>query len=86
MKTSRAAIRYAKALLSYALEHQCEAQVAQDMSAIVTQLEQQKEIALFLDNAVVPAQNKQNAVKEIFCRRPQNHPSTRGFASPKQTN
>lgn len=66
MKTSRAAIRYAKALLSYALEHQCEAQVAQDMSAIVTQLEQQKEIALFLDNAVVPVQNKQNAVKEIF--------------------
>jgi len=73
MKTSRAALRYAKALLSHALDHKSLEQVAQDMQQIVEQINQQNEIARFLDNAIVPAQNKLNAVKEIFASA---HPTT----------
>jgi len=46
MKTSRAALRYAKALLSHALDHKSLEQVAQDMQQIVEQINQQNEIGI----------------------------------------
>jgi F-type H+-transporting ATPase subunit delta len=66
MKSSRAAYRYAKALLSYATEAKAAMEVAEDMQRIVNAFQENAELSVFLHNAVVPLANKKAAVQQLF--------------------
>jgi F-type H+-transporting ATPase subunit delta len=66
MKSSRAAHRYAKAVLSYALEAHKADEVAADMRLIVKVFKSNPELSALLQNAVVPYARKREAVLQIF--------------------
>ena len=68
MKSSRAAIRYAKAVLSQALEVQHATEVANDMRLIVTTFQNHPELTALLHNAVVPVARKKAAVQQLFAQ------------------
>lgn len=66
MKGSRVSIRYAKALLATAQEQQAVDQVAGDMEAIYTTLENSQELKSVLDSPVISTELKGNTLKSIF--------------------
>jgi len=63
---SRAAIRYAKAILEMAQETGNAAQVADDMALIATTVKSNKELQDFIDSPTVKGEAKESALKEIF--------------------
>ena len=69
MKGTRVAIRYAKALLATAQEQQAVDQVAQDMEAIYTTLENSQELKAVLASPVISAELKGDTLKAIFGKR-----------------
>lgn len=66
MNGSRAAIRYAKAILSFALEQQKEVEVNNDMILVAKTVNESKELQLLLNSPVLKAELKKSAFKEIF--------------------
>ena len=66
MSGSRAAVRYAKAILSFALEQSKEVEVNNDMLMVVTTIEESKELQLVLSSPVLKSDLKKAALKEIF--------------------
>ncbi|KUO66414.1 MAG: ATP synthase subunit delta [Lutibacter sp. BRH_c52] len=66
MNGSRAAIRYAKAILSFALEQQKEVEVNNDMLLVVNTIQDSKELQLLLSSPVLKTELKKAALKEIF--------------------
>ena len=66
MNGSRAAIRYAKAILSFALEQQKEVEVNNDMILVANTVNESKELQLLLNSPVLKAELKKSALKEVF--------------------
>lgn len=66
MNGSRAAIRYAKAILSFALEQQKEVEVNNDMLLVANTIQESKELQLLLNSPVLKTELKKSALKEIF--------------------
>ncbi|MDP3946014.1 MAG: ATP synthase F1 subunit delta [Lutibacter sp.] len=66
MNGSRAAIRYAKAILSFALEQQKEVEVNNDMLLVANTIQDSKELQLLLSSPVLKTELKKSALKEIF--------------------
>ena len=63
---SRAAIRYAKAIIEIATESNNTAAVNNDMKTIVSAIKENEELKDFLSNPIVSGQIKMNALNEIF--------------------
>lgn len=63
---SRAAIRYAKAIIEIATESNNTAAVNNDMKTIVSAIKENEELNDFLSNPIVSGQIKMNALNEIF--------------------
>jgi len=66
MSGSRAAVRYAKAILSFALEQSKEVEVNEDMLLIDTTIEESEDLQLLLNSPVIKSELKKIALKEIF--------------------
>lgn len=66
MNGSRAAIRYAKAILSFALEQQKEVEVNNDMLLVSNTIQDSKELQLLLSSPILKTELKKSALKEIF--------------------
>lgn len=66
MNGSRAAIRYAKAILSFALEQQKEVEVNNDMLLVANTIQQSEDLQLLLNSPVLKTELKKTALKEIF--------------------
>jgi F-type H+-transporting ATPase subunit delta len=66
MNGSRAAIRYAKAILSFALEQQKEVEVNNDMLLVANTIQQSEDLQLLLNSPVLKTELKKAALKEIF--------------------
>ena len=66
MAGSRAAIRYAKAILGLAQEQKVGEAVAKDMSSIVKTVENSKDLRLMLNSPIVKPEIKKAALQEIF--------------------
>ena len=64
MSGSRAAVRYAKAILSFALEQSKEVEVNNDMLMVVTTIEESKELQLVLSSPVLKSDLKKAALKD----------------------
>ncbi len=63
---SRAAIRYAKAIIDIATEGNNTAAVNNDMKTIVSAIKESEELKDFLSNPIVSGEIKMNAISEIF--------------------
>ncbi|WGF93586.1 ATP synthase F1 subunit delta [Aequorivita marisscotiae] len=63
---SRAAIRYAKAILQKANENNTEAVVFGDMQSVYTTLEDSRELRAVLQSPVIKANDKKEALLKIF--------------------
>jgi len=66
MSGSRAAVRYAKAILSFALEQNKEVQVNDDMLLIANTIVDSKDLQLLLSSPVIKSVVKKDTIKEIF--------------------
>lgn len=66
MANSRAAVRYAKAIIEIAQANSNAENVLNDMNSIQTAIQDNHELSDFLQNPVVKGENKFNAVSEIF--------------------
>ena len=66
MKNTRAALRYAKATLSTALDQKQEDALAKDMQDIVAVFEENEALVTFLENPVVANSAKQAALGKLF--------------------
>ena len=73
---SRAAIRYAKAILDIATESNTTTAVNNDMKTIVSAIKESEELKDFLSNPIVNGAVKMNALSEIF---PSLQPETKGL-------
>ena len=63
---SRAAIRYAKAMLQNANENNTEAVVFGDMQSVYKTIEDSRELQLVLQNPIIKANDKKEALLKIF--------------------
>jgi F-type H+-transporting ATPase subunit delta len=66
MSGSRAAIRYAKAILSFALEQQKEVEVNNDMLLIANTIKESADLQLLLTSPVIKTELKKSAIKTVF--------------------
>ncbi|PCI35682.1 MAG: ATP synthase F1 subunit delta [Flavobacteriaceae bacterium] len=66
MSETRAAIRYAKAMLSFAQDKQNEDAVFDDMSLVIATVDQTVELKQLLSSPVVKSDVKQNILTKIF--------------------
>lgn len=66
MKGTKAASRYAKALLELAVEQDKIGQVSEDMRALSSANNETREFQLFLDSPVVSAEKKNSIFRELF--------------------
>ncbi|MGV8945172.1 MAG: ATP synthase F1 subunit delta [Lutibacter sp.] len=66
MNGSKAAIRYAKAILSFAVEQQKEVEVNNDMLLVANTISESKELQLLLSSPVLKSELKKSALNEIF--------------------
>ncbi|MCH2193827.1 ATP synthase F1 subunit delta [Kordia sp.] len=66
MAGSRAAIRYAKAILALAQEQNAGEAVAKDMNGIVKTVANSKDLRLMLNSPIVKSETKKAALQEIF--------------------
>ncbi|MGV7106591.1 ATP synthase F1 subunit delta [Flavobacterium sp. U410] len=66
MAESRAAIRYAKAIIDIAQGNNNSDKVLADMNTIVAAAKESKELKLFLESPIVNGQTKESALVEIF--------------------
>lgn len=66
MRVSRAATRYAKAVLDLAVERDVTTAVNEDMKTVLTTVSRNKELRNFLNSPIVSATKKRDALHEIF--------------------
>lgn len=66
MKLSRAASRYAKAILSLAIDENKAAAVNEDMKSILVTVSKNKELRDFLSSPLVKADQKRAGLREVF--------------------
>ena len=66
MNESKAAIRYAKAILSFAVEQQKEVEVNNDMVLVANTISDSKELQLLLNSPILKTELKKSALKEVF--------------------
>jgi F-type H+-transporting ATPase subunit delta len=66
MKSGRAALRYAKALLDFSLENQKEKEVFAEMQNILSITADNPDLAEALNNPVLPAKQKRQIMDEVF--------------------
>ena len=66
MSGSRAAVRYAKAILSFALEQKKEVQVNDDMLLIANTIVESKDLQLLLSSPIIKSVVKKDTIKEVF--------------------
>ena len=66
MSGSRAAVRYAKAILSFALEQSKEVEVNNDMLMVVKTIEESKDLQLVLSSPVLKSDVKKAALTAVF--------------------
>jgi F-type H+-transporting ATPase subunit delta len=66
MSGSRAAVRYAKAILSFALEQNKEVEVNNDMLLIASTINENRDLQVLLDNPVLKSDLKKSTLKEVF--------------------
>ena len=66
MSNSRAAIRYAKAILDLAVDNKATDAVEKDMRSIVATISESAELKGMLASPVVKAELKKNALNEVF--------------------
>ncbi|MBP6099398.1 MAG: ATP synthase F1 subunit delta [Flavobacterium sp.] len=66
MNMSRAAIRYAKAILEFATDANKAAAVNEDMKSIGTTINSNQELSDFLSNPIIKQEVKNAALKEVF--------------------
>ena len=68
MKDSRAALRYAKAILNFAKESKKDAEVKKDMQLIFNTISENKELAVVLKSPIVKSADKTKALNAIFSK------------------
>lgn len=66
MNESRAALRYAKAILNMAIENKCTDAVEKDMRSVVATIIDSSELQELLASPVIKGEAKKNALTEIF--------------------
>ena len=66
MSGTKAALRYAKAILNFAVEQHKEDNVNNDMSLIVNTLKESKDLQLMLKNPILKTNLKKETIKTIF--------------------
>lgn len=66
MKLSRAASRYAKAILDLAVEKEQAAMVNDDMKGILATISSNKELSHFLSSPLLKSEQKRAALKQVF--------------------
>lgn len=66
MSGTKAALRYAKAILNFAVEQHKEDDINNDMLLIVNTLEESKDLQLMLKNPILKTDIKKDAIKAIF--------------------
>ena len=66
MKSGRAALRYAKALLDFSIERQEEKNVFDEMQNILIVMQSSKYLDEVLNNPVLPTKQKRLILKEVF--------------------
>ena len=66
MRGTRAALRYAKAMLSYAEESKAAVAVANDMYSLISLLQDNNEVQTMLENPILPVAEKEAVLKELF--------------------
>jgi F-type H+-transporting ATPase subunit delta len=66
MSGTRAALRYAKAILNFAVEQHKEDQVSDDMLLIVNTLKGSNDLQLMLSNPILKTDIKKDTLKKIF--------------------
>ncbi len=66
MNEARAAIRYAKATLDFAVEKKAADTIDEDMRTISSTIAENMELQNFLDSPVINGEIKKNALKEVF--------------------
>jgi len=66
MKGTRAALRYAKALLSLAKEKSTEKKVNKDMELIISTIKESDELQVMLNNPVIKITDKKNILEALF--------------------
>lgn len=64
--STRAALRYAKAILNFALEQQKEVEVSNDMLLIAKTIDESKDLQLLLSSPVLKSEIKRSTLKEVF--------------------
>ncbi|WP_298364596.1 ATP synthase F1 subunit delta [uncultured Lutibacter sp.] len=69
MSGSRAAVRYAKAALSFSLEQNKEVQVNDDMVFIANTIQESTDLQLVLSSPVLKSELKKSALKEVFSKK-----------------
>ncbi|MDB4228993.1 ATP synthase F1 subunit delta [Flavobacteriaceae bacterium] len=66
MRGTRAALRYAKAMLSYAQESKAAEAVANDMYSLISLLQENNEVQTMLENPILPVAEKEAVLKKLF--------------------
>tara|TARA_B100001057_G_scaffold453644_1_gene498618 strand:- start:356 stop:892 length:537 start_codon:yes stop_codon:yes gene_type:complete len=66
MKSGRAALRYAKALLDFSIEVQDEKNVSDEMQNIFFVMQSSKDLDEVLNNPILPAKQKRLIIEEVF--------------------
>ena len=66
MKGTRAALRYAKAILNLAKENGKETEVNKDMQLIASTIDQNSELQVVLNSPIIKADAKTNVLSELF--------------------
>jgi F-type H+-transporting ATPase subunit delta len=66
MSSTRAAIRYAKAILDMAHSKSAANEVSKDMGLIANTIKENKELSTFIQNPTLSVEVKQNALLEVF--------------------
>lgn len=66
MTGSRAAVRYAKAILEMAQSSNAAVQVNEDMALIASTIKENKELRNFVDSPTIKAEIKESALSEVF--------------------
>ena len=66
MSSTRAAIRYAKAILEIADSKKVASEVNADMTLIVSTITSNAELSLFIQNPLIVTETKKDAVSEVF--------------------
>ena len=66
MTGSRAAVRYAKAILEMAQATNAAVQVNEDMALIASTIKENKELRDFVDSPTIKAEVKESALSEVF--------------------